>query len=266
MRPTLMFLFTVLCTVLLGAQPATSPRDEILAARKAWMSAFIRRDPATMARIETEDFMIIINGSVRDHSRLAAMRGLPPIVRTETVEVQRFELHGGLATMSGLVHMSSPDGMNAARALFSDVWVRKAGAWRIRSAHYSRPMPVEAAPRALPGVQPASDLPADLREAISQRDQAAKASDGDTWGRLVTDDHLGISAAGDIQSKSERMRGIGSVNRGTIVPERTGFRSYGSNVVIYTYEGAGTPRTFVSEVWIKGDAGWQMAHRQSTWK
>lgn len=80
----------------------------------------------------------------------------------------------------------------------------------------------------------------------------------------MTDDLINVTASGDVESKADRLKYIGT--GGIIGEENAGFRTYGSDTVIYTYDGTGTPRTFVSEVWVKGPAGWRMAHRQSTWK
>ena len=263
MRATLLVLSTLLCTLALGAQPASSPRDEVVAARQAWWEAFLRRDVDTMMKIEADDFVFVNNGVVTDRSRLERMRGLKPIARKDTLDVKRFELHGPIAIMSGYIKVS-PAAADPALVAFSDVWERQSTAWRLKSSHLSRPVVVRSPERTLPGLRPASELPSDLRAALARRDQVIKAGSGAGYGQIVTDDLINVDANGDVQSRSDRMRLIGTIDN-VVGQESAGFRNCGGDTVIYTY-GTGTARIFVSEVWVKRPAGWQMAHRQSTLK
>lgn len=174
MRTTTVLLLTVLCSFSLAAQSGTSAREEVAAARKAWWEAFLRRDVDTMMKIEADDMVLINNGVVTDRSRLERMRGLPPIARQDTIDVQRFELHGSIALMSGFVHVLPTAPVDPARVAFSDVWERQGNAWRLKSSHLSRPVVLASPERTVPGLRPASELPSDLRDALARRDQAVK--------------------------------------------------------------------------------------------
>ena len=257
---------SIICLMcLVPSAQETTARQQILAANKAWWDAFSRGDADRMATIETDDFSMINDGVPTDKSRLAGIRGRAPLDRTQTLDVQKFEDYGSVATMSGFL-IITPAGLPQGKTAFSEVWVRQGTVWRIKSAHYSRTRVIESAP---PRFRPVSEMDPDLKKALQERDAAIKAGDADTWGRLVTADHLNVAMSGFRESRSDRMAAIRRPNRGTFVADQNPeFRSYGERVVIYTYTmgNAIGAQALVSEVWIKGDHGWQLAHRQGTSK
>jgi ketosteroid isomerase-like protein len=266
MRAMVVLLVSSGLSLSLSAQES-SPRQEILAASHAWWDAFLRGDADRMAAIETEDVVIINNGIVSGKSRLAGLRGRAPIERTQSIDVQHFEVYGPVATRSGFIDITAPT--PPSRGAFSEVWVRQGTAWRIKSVHFSRAMPVESPSAAPQRFRPVTDMDPDLRDALRRRDEAIKARDAEAWGRLVTNDHLNITANGFRETRSDRMTNLRRPNPVAFLEDKNpGFRSYGSNLVIYDYT-TGVPsgaQTIVGEVWIKSQAGWQLAHRQATWK
>ncbi len=260
-------LFAGLMSVSPSAQEATA-KQQILAASKAWWDASLRADTATMGTIETDDFSLINNGVPEDKSRLERIRRRGPIERTQTLDVQKFEDYGSVATMSGFLNFT-PAGQAPARFAFSEVWVRQGTAWRVKSAHYSRTMLIEVPGSSL-RFRPISEADPELRKAMQKRNEAIKTRDAEAWGRLVTDDHLNITAIGLRETRADRMAFLrGPLGLGTFQESRDAeFRSYGDRVVIVasTTGSGGTAQSLVTEVWVKGDRGWQLAHRQATWK
>jgi len=119
-----------------GADKASAPRDELIRVEQSWVEALERRDAAAVGAILADDFVDITYRGER-RNRRQALEGLASPSRAETT--QRLSdlgvrLYGSVGIVTGVntVTGRSPD--FTARVRFTDVFVRRSGAWKAVSA------------------------------------------------------------------------------------------------------------------------------------
>ena len=124
----------------LRSQTAGSPGQEELAVREAearWVEALDRRDGAALQALLDEDFVDVTwKGEVRDRrAAIAALNspGRPSMTQTLAEVRVRFAVPD-VAVVTGLNAVSSKAPEFTARIRFTDVFVKRGGAWRALSA------------------------------------------------------------------------------------------------------------------------------------
>lgn len=123
--------------------------DDLIATDKRMQRAFIDHDVATLEKILTEDYVLVLNnGTERLRPSILADVASPDLV-FEINESSNWEVrvHGDTAILVALLHQK---GTNKGKPFdwvvkFSDTYVREHGTWRNVHAHASR-MPDPAKP------------------------------------------------------------------------------------------------------------------------
>lgn len=145
-----MFAKTLLGVATLAAVASTAPAhaakrndvDDLIAIDKRMQRAFIDRDVATLEKIMTEDYVLVLpNGTERLRAPILADVASPDLV-FEINESSEWEVrvHGDTAVLVALLHQK---GTNHGKPFdyvvkFSDTYAREHGAWRNVHAHSSR--------------------------------------------------------------------------------------------------------------------------------
>lgn len=122
-----------------GNQPAD--RDVLLKIEARWNKAVSDRDPATAAKIISDDFRYITpNGKVMDRAAVLKATGdkdyeIEPF-QTEDVEVR---VHGDTAVITGRFQQRGKYKGEAftVQLRYTDVWTRTKAGWQAISAHSS---------------------------------------------------------------------------------------------------------------------------------
>jgi Domain of unknown function (DUF4440) len=105
-------------------------------------------------------------------------------------------------------------------------------------------------------------VPADLQQAIRERQEAVAKADAAGWGRLTTDDFTVVSADGTLMTKAERLADIGRQKPQAVsTPQHHEIKMYGDAAV----ERFRTADSYwVLVVWVKQSHGWRAAAAQIT--
>jgi ketosteroid isomerase-like protein len=129
-------LLWALCTTSAAAQDSTS--RALLRLEDEWPAALVRRDARVFERLLADGF--IYTEDDRTVGRAAVMRDL--VQGTDTVTSahnEGMEVHpfGATAIVTGWLVMQGhgAGGRFDRRYRFTDVWMRRGGAWRIVAAH-----------------------------------------------------------------------------------------------------------------------------------
>lgn len=139
---------------LLGASPAhatsatTSDVQQLIATDKRMQRAFVDRDIATLQRIFTDDYILVVSsGSERTKAMILADVASPD-VRWEVNESSGWavRVHGDTAIVVATLHQKGVDHGEAfdSNVKFSDTYIRVNGTWRNVHAHASRAVDVKA--------------------------------------------------------------------------------------------------------------------------
>jgi len=123
--------------------------QQILSLEKEWYDAFFRSDADTMSRIEADDFIIITGGTktpLRKEQQLANIRGRSEERKRQASTLTRsFEdpiirFYGDVAVVNGVQTVTSKAGTAGntdGKALYTGVWVKQGGRWRIVNAQWT---------------------------------------------------------------------------------------------------------------------------------
>jgi ketosteroid isomerase-like protein len=139
-------LAAAFAAVAAGSAPAfaagPSDSDQLVAIDKRMQRAFVDRDVATLEKIITEDYVLVLpNGAERMRPEILADVASPDL-RFEINESSAWEVrvHGDTGIVVALLHQK---GTNKGQAFdhmvkFSDTYIRDHGVWRNVHAHASR--------------------------------------------------------------------------------------------------------------------------------
>lgn len=128
-----------------GAMASASAADDdiaqLIAIDKAMQRAFVDRDLATLERIFTEDYVLVVS-SGRETSRAEVLANVAsPEASWEINETSdwKVRVHGDTAIVIATLHQKGTDHGKAfdSNVKFSDTYVRENGTWRNFHAHAS---------------------------------------------------------------------------------------------------------------------------------
>lgn len=107
------------------------------------VDCYRQHEVEVFASVLDDDFVITFeDGSTYSKTGYLAY-STSPSTRVETVEIQemKIRLHGDTAVVTGAYHEKGLDSQKSYdyHDRFTDVWMKKAGKWRLIAAHYSVP-------------------------------------------------------------------------------------------------------------------------------
>jgi ketosteroid isomerase-like protein len=140
-----------------AAGDGSSTEQDLLKLEREWLDSYIKGDEDTMARIESDDFTITYqDGSVRTKSdelaNLKKRTGPPDPSLTMSTEDVKVRIYGDTAVLTGVFVAKSAEHLERSR--YTDVYVKKDGAWRVVASHLTSvktppppPAPASAEPK-----------------------------------------------------------------------------------------------------------------------
>src|SRR5215831_21132731 len=146
MGKRLFYLLAVVCATLaatpLSAQD-TSEAASVKALELKLLDCYKRHEVLVFASVLDDDFVITFeDGSTYSKTGYLAY-STSASTRVELVEIpeMRIRLHGDTAVVTGVYHEKGVDSQKSYdyHDRFTDVWMKKAGKWRLIAAHYSVP-------------------------------------------------------------------------------------------------------------------------------
>ena len=109
---------------------------------------------------------------------------------------------------------------------------------------------------------PASEIPAELRQAIQTRDEAVEQKDVSTWERLTTSGFIGVRPEGMLMTRAERAAQLKAEKpEARPKPAQEQFIRYGDTVLRQLRQ---TNGTLWIDVWVKEGPTWRVASSQGT--
>jgi ketosteroid isomerase-like protein len=130
----------MLALVAAAAAIPSSPdhdRSVLMASERAWGQAFVTGDVATVQRLLARDFEgFDVDGSAYDKADCIAFVRATPHGRADTVDQFRIRFFGDTAVVQAHEHvMGPPPETHSKERVFTDVWVKHGGDWKIVAAH-----------------------------------------------------------------------------------------------------------------------------------
>jgi ketosteroid isomerase-like protein len=127
------------------ASPPRSPRDDeqaVAGLQRSWLAAFEHGDiPAIEALLAPEFVNVAADGSVntRDAELAPVRAGTVKFSKTGVEELQ-VRVFGDAAIATGIAAFAGTFGDRpfSGRERFTDVWIRRDGAWQVVASHNSR--------------------------------------------------------------------------------------------------------------------------------
>jgi ketosteroid isomerase-like protein len=121
---------------LAGCTDRKADERAIIAGEKAWGGAFVTGDAATIDRLLAPDFAgIDPHGKAYDKPTMLRAVREGPNITSDQVGAVRVRFYGDTAIAQGSEHEVGPAPQRKpADRVWTDVWARKAGAWRIEAA------------------------------------------------------------------------------------------------------------------------------------
>jgi ketosteroid isomerase-like protein len=104
-----------------------------------WMNAFRRADGATMDKLEADGLMLVMgHGEIwsKQKPRVEELKGVKPVNVTHTLDQVRSRVHGEVAILTGIHNDVETDGSKT-QSLFTTVWKREGGEWKVWSAQWT---------------------------------------------------------------------------------------------------------------------------------
>lgn len=131
----------VLCLVgglswLGGCADRKADERTIIQGERVWGGAFVTGDRATVDRLLADDFIgVDPDGSTYDKARMLQSVRQGPNNTSGQVSAVRVRFFGGTAVAQGREHEVGPSpARRAVDRVWTDVWVLRAGRWRIEAA------------------------------------------------------------------------------------------------------------------------------------
>jgi hypothetical protein len=121
----------------------TADRKEILEGERAWGQAFVTGDDATIERLLASDFKgIDPTGVIYDKSKMLKAVRAGPNSTSNTLGTVLIRFYGDTAIAQGSEHEVGPAPAKVERvSLWTDVWVKQDGHWKIEAAQDVTPQP-----------------------------------------------------------------------------------------------------------------------------
>lgn len=118
------------------APDRTADRKEILDGEKAWGQAFVTGDAATIERLLAADFKgVDPTGLIYDKAKMLTEVRRGPNDTSDTLGNVIIRFYGDTAIAQGSEQEVGPPPEKAERAsMWTDVWVKQGGHWRIEAA------------------------------------------------------------------------------------------------------------------------------------
>ena len=142
-------LFFIVVVVCLGLFSLSAPAQEsseaasIRALELKLLDCYKRHEVQVFASVLDDDFVITFeDGSTYSKTGYLAY-STSSSTRVEVVEIpeMRIRMHGDTAVVTGVYHEKGMDSQKSYdyHDRFTDIWMKKAGKWRLIAAHYSVP-------------------------------------------------------------------------------------------------------------------------------
>lgn len=146
MGKRIFFIAAVVCLAILPlalrAQDS-SDRAAIRALELKLLDCYKRHEVEVFASVLDDDFVITFeDGSTYSKTGyLAYSTSASTLVETVEIPEMKIRLHGDTAVVTGVYHEKGIDRQKSYdyHDRFTDVWMKKAGKWRLIAAHYSVP-------------------------------------------------------------------------------------------------------------------------------
>ena len=108
----------------------------------------------------------------------------------------------------------------------------------------------------------AAEIPAELQQAIRERDEAVEKKDVATWDRLTTPEFIAVRPDGRLMKKAERLAQLKAEKpEARPKPQQEQFIRYGDTVLRQLQQ---TNGTLWIDVWVKEGQVWRVASSQGT--
>jgi hypothetical protein len=107
-----------------------------------------------------------------------------------------------------------------------------------------------------------AQVPADLRQAIDERQKAIQGADATAWSRLNSDDFSAVSPEGVLQTKAERLALLKQQkpNPAPATRQQEQVKVYGTTAIERVRIGS----NWIIQVWARQPQGWQVVATQLT--
>jgi Domain of unknown function (DUF4440) len=125
-----------LSLALVGCADHGRDSREILQGERDWGQAFVTGDAATVERLLAVDFSGVgSDGVIYDKARMLSEVRQGPNLMLDTLGAVTIRFYGATAIAQGREHEVGPPPQRAAHdSVWTDVWVRRNGRWRIEAA------------------------------------------------------------------------------------------------------------------------------------
>jgi ketosteroid isomerase-like protein len=128
----------LLTTAALAAAPAASDTLSVLTLEHGWTHAATTGDHAKLDTLLDDDFVEVLpDGTRRSKREMLAAAALPE-GGSQSLEGVHVRVNGDIAVVTGTNRYTPALGYRPIEFRFVDVWVKRAGQWRIASAQMRR--------------------------------------------------------------------------------------------------------------------------------
>lgn len=118
-----------------AAHAAASTESQLLALEQTWMQAARDRNVAVLSRILADGYIDIdYRGAVRDKADALKAPNLKTKQYVQKLSDEKVRLYGDAAIVTGRGVLTKTDGTEVAAWRFTDVFVKRGGAWRAVSS------------------------------------------------------------------------------------------------------------------------------------
>ena len=135
-RPLILLALLALGACQVREPDRTADRKEILEGEKAWGQAFVKGDAATVERLLATDFLgVDPTGMTYDRSKMLNEVKAGPNSTSDELGNVIIRFYGDTAIAQGSEHeVCPPPGKVERDSIWTDVWVKKDGHWKIEAA------------------------------------------------------------------------------------------------------------------------------------
>lgn len=174
---TVLLMLGLVATGAVAAPPQVSRQTDeaaIVAGEHAWGQAYVHGVVAAVRDLVDDDFRgVDTHGNVYDKAAILADVAALPHASADSVDAVTVRFFGDTAVAQAREHeMGPPPELHPAERVFTDVWVKRAGRWRIVAAEDLDPG-LPTAPAYQPDVAAIRSLRLASNQAILRHDMAA---------------------------------------------------------------------------------------------
>jgi hypothetical protein len=256
----LMRFAPIVILVVCSSSVLLAQADDLSKAREEMSAAAARKDTIGFASFMSDDITSIDSaGRLRD--KAAAIDDMPPGNSQSSAETYMY----GEAAIVAIGYNQSSE--SPARII--QAWARRSGQWQMVAFQGVRaPGNVTAA------TQPSALLPDSSgsesdREAVQKTlnaiDLAARSGDAVTWAGLMTSQWVSTSATGEVQRRSERVRGIAATGSPAVpVVAETSIRIHGTLALVTRRLVVDADQFWQTVIFAKDGSQWKEAAETTT--